>query len=228
MKTLSTAVAALLLASSAQAADTMDPAKLRQTVDQFLQVQSAGLPGKVTVTVGNVDQRMKLANCPAPEAFLMPGTKPWGKTTVGVRCTAPSPWTVYIPANVSVLGNYIAAAAPVAQGQPIVDSQLVTMQGDLTTMPASIATDKAQVLGRTSNIAISAGMPLRLDSLRSKSVVQTGQLVRLVSAGPGFKVSAEAKAVANAAEGQVVQVRTTGGQNISGIARAGGMVEVAF
>lgn len=228
MKTLSSALLLLAITGAASAAETQDPARLRQTVDQFLQVQSAGLPGKVTVTVGNVDGRMKLAACPAPEAFLMPGTKPWGKTTVGVRCAAPSPWTVYIQANVSVLGNYIAAAAPVPQGQPIVDSQLATVQGDLTTLPASIATDKAQVLGRTSNIAISAGMPLRLDSLRSKPVVQMGQLVRLVSAGPGFKVSAEAKAVGNAADGQVVQVRTAGGQNISGIARAGGMVEVAF
>jgi flagella basal body P-ring formation protein FlgA len=228
MKTLSTALLLSLITGAAFAADSQDPAKLRQTVDQFLQVQSAGLPGKVTVTVGNVDGRMKLAACPAPEAFLMPGSKPWGKTTVGVRCAAPSPWTIYIQANVSVLGNYIAAAAPVPQGQPIVDSQLATIQGDLTTLPASIATDKAQVLGRTSNIAISAGMPLRLDSLRMKPVVQTGQLVHIVSAGPGFKVSAEAKAVANAADGQVVQVRTAGGQNISGIARAGGMVEVAF
>lgn len=228
MKTLSSALLLLTLTGAASAAETQDPARLRQTVDQFLQVQSAGLPGKVTVTVGNVDGRMKLAACPAPEAFLMPGTKPWGKTTVGVRCAAPSPWTVYIQANVSVLGNYIAAAAPVPQGQPIVESQLATIQGDLTTLPASIATDKAQVLGRTSNIAISAGMPLRLDSLRIKPVVQMGQLVRLVSAGPGFKVSAEAKAVGNAADGQVVQVRTAGGQNISGIARAGGMVEVAF
>ena len=228
MKTLSTALLLSLITGTAFAADSQDPAKLRQTVDQFLQVQSAGLPGKVTVTVGNVDGRMKLAACPAPEAFLMPGSKPWGKTTVGVRCAAPSPWTVYIQANVSVLGNYIAAAAPVPQGQPIVDSQLATIQGDLTTLPANIATDKAQVLGRTSNIAISAGMPLRLDSLRIKPVVQTGQLVHIVSAGPGFKVSAEAKAVGNAGDGQVVQVRTAGGQNISGIARAGGMVEVAF
>ncbi len=220
--------ALLLVLTSTAYADAMDPAQLRQTVDQFLQVQSAGLPGKVTVTVGNIDTRMKLAACPAPEAFMMPGSKPWGKTTVGVRCAAPSPWTVYIQATVSVLGNYIAAAAPLAQGQAIVESQLVTQQGDLTTLPASIATDKAQVLGRISNVSVSAGTPVRLDSLRSKPVVQTGQLVRLVSSGAGFRVSAEGKAAANAAEGQTVQVRTAGGQAVSGVARAGGLVEVAF
>jgi flagella basal body P-ring formation protein FlgA len=227
MKTLPFLVAALALLAAPARASTMDPAALRQAVEAFLQVQSAGLPGKVTVTVGNVDARMRLAPCPAPEAFLMPGSRAWGKTTVGVRCAAPA-WTVYIQATVSVLGNYIAAAAPVPPGQPILASQLATMQGDLTTLPASIATDKAQVIGRTSNIAISAGMPLRIDNLRSQPVVQNGQLVKLVSSGMGFRVSAEGKAVGNAADGQVVQVRTPGGQNVSGIARAGGLVEVTF
>ncbi|WP_338765872.1 flagellar basal body P-ring formation chaperone FlgA [Massilia sp. METH4] len=224
----STALASLAMLAPAAHAAAMDPAAIKRTVDQFLQVQSAGLPGKVTITVGNVDTRMTLAHCPAPEAFLMPGTKAWGKTTVGVRCAAPSAWTVYIQANVSVLGNYIAAAAPLPQGQPILESQLATQQGDLTTLPASIATDKAQVIGRSSNVSISAGTPVRLDTLRSQPVVLNGQMVKLVTTGSGFRITAEGKAIANAAEGQVVQVRTTGGRSVSGIARAGGQVEVAF
>jgi flagella basal body P-ring formation protein FlgA len=222
---------ALLLASvsaGAQTQNRMDTAVLRQSVEQFLQVQTAGLPGKVTVTAGAVDPRLALAPCPAPEAFLMPGARAWGKTTVGVRCAAPSAWTVYIQANVSVLGNYVAAAAPLAQGQPIEESQLAMLQGELTTLPAGIATDKAQVVGRTSNLSISAGTPLRLDLLKSKPVVLMGQPVKLVSRGNGFSVSAEGKAAANAGEGQVVQVRTANGQQISGIAKAGGLVEVAF
>ena len=222
---------ALLLASVsavAQPHGRMDTAVLRQSVEQFLQVQTAGLPGKVTVTAGAVDPRLALAPCPAPEAFLMPGARAWGKTTVGVRCAAPSAWTVYIQANVSVLGNYVAAAAPLAQGQPIEESQLAVMQGELTALPAGIATDKAQVVGRTSSLSISAGTPLRLDLLKSKPVVLMGQPVKLVSRGNGFSVSAEGKAAANAGEGQVVQVRTANGQQISGIAKAGGLVEVAF
>ncbi|HEX8604269.1 MAG TPA: flagellar basal body P-ring formation chaperone FlgA [Pseudoduganella sp.] len=216
-----------LLASGAQAAAGMDPAVLRRTVDTFLQVQSAALPGKVAVTVGNIDSRMQLAACPAPEAFLMPGSKAWGKTSVGVRCTAPQ-WTVYIQANVSVLGNYIAAATPLMQGQAITESQLAILQGDLTTLPASIATDKAQVTGRSSNVSISAGTPLRLDTLRGQTVVQNGQMVKLVAAGAGFRIAADGKAMGNAADGQVVQVRTQAGRSVSGIARAGGQVEVAF
>jgi len=225
-------IAALLFSSTfssaAQASGRTDAAQLRQAVEQFLEVQAAGLPGKVKVTVGAIDSRTALGPCAAPEAFLMPGARAWGKTSVGVRCASPSTWTVYIQANVSVLGSYIAAGVPLAQGQPIQESQLVTLQADLTTLPSSIVTDKAQVVGRSSNISLAAGMPLRLDNLRSKQVVQNGQLVRLVAAGSGFSISSEGKATGNAAEGQVVQVRTAAGQQVSGIAKAGGLVEVAF
>lgn len=222
-------IAATAVAMAAPAAASrMEPAALRQAAEQFLQVQTAGLPGKVTVSVGAVDPRLNLAPCPAPEAFLMPGARAWGKTTVGVRCAAPSPWTVYIQSQVSVLGSYVAAAVPLAQGQAIEEGHLAVMQGELTALPPGIATDKAQLIGRTSNLSISAGTPLRLDLVKAKPVVLQGQLVKLVSKGNGFSVSAEGKAAGSAADGQVVAVRTGNGQQISGIARPGGLVEVTF
>ncbi|WP_374580677.1 flagellar basal body P-ring formation chaperone FlgA [Pseudoduganella sp.] len=222
------ATAVAMAAPAASAPTRMEPAALRQAAEQFLQVQTAGLPGKVTVSVGAVDPRLNLAPCPAPEAFLMPGARAWGKTTVGVRCAAPSPWTVYIQSQVSVLGSYVAAAVPLAQGQAIEEGHLALMQGELTALPPGIATDKAQLIGRTSNLSISAGTPLRLDLVKAKPVVLQGQLVKLVSKGNGFSVSAEGKAAGSAADGQVVAVRTGNGQQISGIARPGGLVEVTF
>ena len=212
----------------AQTQARQNPDALRLSVQQFLETQSAGLPGQTTVTVGAVDPRLNLASCPALQPFLAPGSRAWGKTTVGVRCSAPAPWTLYIQANVSVIGDYIASAVPLARGQSIEQHQLMTMQGDLTTLPPGIATDMSQVVGRMANISLPPGAALRLDALRSKPVVLQGQMVRLISNGPGFSVSAEGRAIGNASEGQVVQVRTPSGQQISGIARAGGLVEVAF
>ena len=205
-----------------------DLAALRTVVEQFLQVQTAGLQGEVTVTVGGLDARMNLAPCAAPQAFQQPGARAFGKTTVGVRCTAPTPWTVYIQAQVSVLAEYVAAATPLASGQALDASQLVMVKGDLGSLPNGVLTDMAQAIGKTSSMSIAAGAPLRSDLLKSRPVVQQGQAVRVVSGGRGFKVSTEARAIGNAAEGQVVQARTQGGAIISGVARAGGLVEVAL
>jgi flagella basal body P-ring formation protein FlgA len=58
--------------------------------------------------------------------------------------------------------------------------------------------------------------------------MQQGQTVKIVSSGPGFQITAEARALNNAVEGQVAQARTAGGQVISGVARPGGVLEVNF
>ena len=214
-------------AQPASNAARQDGAALRKLAEQFLQTQSAGLPGQVTVKIGAVDPRLSLAACPAPEAFQQPGARPWGKTTVGVRCTAPV-WTMFLQAQVSVMADYVTAAVPLAQGQAIDAGQLATMQGDIAAMPNGIVTDMAQAIGRTPTVSLPAGTPLRLDSLRSRPVVQQNQAVRIISRGENFSVSGEGKAIGNAGEGQVVQVRTPRGAIISGTARLGGIVEVAL
>lgn len=229
----STLLTALLLMSplvlaQQPAAARQDLGAVRQVVEQYLTSQTAGLPGKASINVGKLDQRMSLAACPAPEAFQQPGARAWGKTTVGVRCAAPAAWTVYIQAQVSVVGEYVAAAVPLVQGKEIDKSQLAMVKGDIAALPNGVVTDMSQAVGRTSTVSLASGAPLRLDMLRSKPVVQQGQLVKVVSHGNGFSVSAEARAIGTAADGQVVQARTPGGAIISGLARAGGQVEVAF
>jgi flagella basal body P-ring formation protein FlgA len=230
MKT--TALLALLLAAPlalAQApAARQNPAALAGVAEQYLKTQAAGLPGEVKVKIAPLDPRISLPACPAPEAFQQPGARAWGKTTVGVRCTAPTAWTIFVQAQVSVVADYVAAAVPLAQGQPIEPGQLVLLKGDIAAMPNGIITDMAQAVGRMPLVSLPSGMPLRLDTLKSRPVVQQGQAVRLVSNGSNFSVSSEAKALGTAGEGQVVQVRTSSGSVVSGTARPGGVVEVSF
>lgn len=223
-------IALLLAAPLAQAggAQRQDLAALPGVVDHYLRTQAAGLPGEVKVTVGRIDPRTSLPACPAPQAFQQPGARAWGKTTVGVRCTAPTAWTIYVQAQVSVMADYVAAAVPLAQGQPVEQGQLVLLKGDIAAMPNGIITDMAQAVGRIPTISLPSGAPLRLDTLKSRPLVQQGQAVRLVSSGANFSVSAEAKALGTAGEGQVVQVRTPSGAVVAGTATAAGVVEVSF
>jgi flagella basal body P-ring formation protein FlgA len=226
--------AALFLAASAaglpalaQTAGRQDHGALRDAASRFLQVQAGGMPGQVRVEVGAIDPRLSLAACPNPEAYLPPGGKAWGKTTVGVRCMAPS-WNVYVSANVHVEDDYLAAAVPLVQGQTVGPQDVAKLHGDLTLLPPGILTDPSQAVGQTVTRSLQVGMPLRADALRAKQAVTQGQVVRLVAGGAGFQVSGEGRALASAADGQTLQVRTAGGTVISGVARAGGTVEVAF
>jgi flagella basal body P-ring formation protein FlgA len=209
-------------------ASRQDPLLIRQAVEHFLRIQTTGLPGEVTVTVGQLDQRLNLAACAIPEPFLPNGARAWGKTTVGVRCSVPSPWTIYVTAVVRVLGDYVAAATPLAQGQTIGPNDVAKLRGDLTTLPGGIVTDPSQAIGRMASMSLPMGTPLRQDALRSQAAIQQGQTVRLVSGGAGFRVSTEGRALTSAGEGQMIQARTPSGQMVSGIAKMGGTVEVAY
>lgn len=201
---------------------------LKQAAEQFLRTQASGLPGEVKVTVGSIDPRMKLPACVTPEAFFPASSKAWGKTTVGIRCSVPSPWTIYVSAKVQVHGEYMVAAVPLSQGQNITEADIAKVKGDLTSMPAGIITDPSQAIGRTAANSIRLGSPLRQDALRNQRAIQQGQAVRVILNGAGFSVSSEARALNNASEGQLTQVRTSTGQVISGIAKLGGIVELAY
>lgn len=209
-------------------AQRQDTSIIKQTIEQFLRVQTAGLPGEVNISVGTVDARTNLPHCAEPQAFMPNGSRIWGKTTVGVRCTTPAPWTIYVAATVQVIGEYVITATPLVQGHTVGATDVVKIKGDLTTLPNSIVTDASQAIGRTVAVSLPSGAPLRSDSLRSQPAVQQGQSVRVVSSGPGFRVSTEARALNNASEGQIAQARTASGQVVSGIAKAGGVVEVGY
>lgn len=205
-----------------------DLAALQRIAQQFLRIQATGLPGAAEIEVDAFDSRLNLAPCPAPQAFLPNGARAWGKTTVGIRCSAPAPWTVYVAARVRIMAEYVAAAAPLAQGQLIDAGDLARLKGDLTTLPAGIITDPAQAIGRTAARSLPMGAPLREDTLRNQQAIRTGQPVQLVSIGPGFRVSSEGRAIGNANDGQLAQARTASGQIVSGIAKMGGILEVRF
>jgi flagella basal body P-ring formation protein FlgA len=199
---------------------------LPKMIERFLHVQAAGLPGEIRIKVGAIDPRLKLPACAAPEAFLPSSSKAWGKTTVGVRCSVPTAWTIYVSATVQVYGQYIAAAAPLAQGQTIGKGDIATVKGDLTTLPSGVITNASEAIGRTTTNSVALGSPLRQDALRNQQAIQQGQAVRIVVNGTGFSVSSEARALNNASEGQLTQVRTPSGQVVSGIAKLGGIVEL--
>lgn len=204
------------------------PEGLFATLDDYLRTQTRGLPGKASYRIGSLDPRTQLSACNAYEPFLPSGARLWGKATVGVRCLGPATWTVYLPVEVNITGSYFVSARPLAGGQPIGPGDIVERQGDLGSLPTSIVTDAGQAIGKTPKSSIGAGQPLRSDLLLAPLAVRQGQSVKLVYRGSGFSVSSDGRALNNAAAGQVVQVRSSGGQTISGIARGDGIVEVSY
>jgi flagella basal body P-ring formation protein FlgA len=209
-------------------AQTQDHAPLRAAARAQLEQESRSLGAGATVTLGKIDERLQLPACQSLTAFMPPGARAWGHTTVGLRCAGPTAWQIQIPAHVAVQGEWLASARALQPGQPLTPADWITQSGDLTQFAAAVATRAEQVVGMTLNGALAPGQALRLDQLRAPLAIRQGQSVKLISQGAGFRVSSEGQALANASEGQILPVRMPSGNTINGIARSAGSVEVKF
>lgn len=215
-----------LLAVPAQG--RQDPTPVRQAVGDWLKIQTQGLQGQVSYTIGELNPDNQLAPCASFDVGRPAGARSWGRTHVLVRCLDTAGWRIHIPVHVRVKADYLISARPISRGQRVVEEDLAAQPGDLSDLPANILTDPGLAIGKTAATSIPAGRPLRADMLKAQMVVRQGQTVRLVSRGPGFSVANDGRALNNAVAGEVVQVRLANGQVVSGIAGTTGIVEISY
>lgn len=210
------------------AAAAFDAAQIEATVRSFVHQQTRGLPGDVVITIDPIDARSQLGACTAVAPSLPPGGRLWGRSAVVVRCLGPSSWEFYQPVRVQVFAQHLSSTRTLAAGQQVSARDLALARADLTTLPATVLTDPTQAVGLRLRMGLTAGQPVLREHLVIPPAIRQGQSVRIVANGPGFAVSSEGTALANAAEGSQVVVRTASGQTVRGIARTNGVVEVAF
>lgn len=219
--------AALPAAAQGLQPPAFDENALRAYVSQQVAASAAQLT-RFEVQLGSLDARHALAPCRRSEPFLPAGARPWGRISLGLRCTDGANWTVMLPLTVRAWGPALVAAAPLAAGS-VPGPQDVQLQDiELTREPNSVLRDTAQLQGRTLSRAVAPGQALRADMLRTTLVIQSGDPVRLRLAGPGFAVSGTGQALGPAAEGQSVRVRTELGKLLTGVAREGRLVDVTL
>jgi flagella basal body P-ring formation protein FlgA len=214
------------LAQALQPIAPIDLNKITQEVESFLKQQTSGLSNQVEINVKPIDPRLKLQACDQLSSFLPPGAKVWGKVTVGIRCNSPKPWTIYAAAQVRVFGDYIVTKNAVRAGQILTEEDVAKVHGELSSLAPGIAINTQTVVGKTMLASYPAGISIRQEMFKTIPVIQQGQNVKVVNQGTGFRVSNDAIALNSAAEGQVVRGKTTSGILVSGIARAGGFIEV--
>lgn len=213
-----------LLLECVAASAAQDHTQIINVVAAFVQQQAAALPGKVSYKINEIDQRITLPECARLEAFLPTGSQLIGKTAIGVRCNEANGWSIFVPVQIKVSINLLVSARQLPLGHILQKGDIVSQI--METSRISGLTDPERAIGKVLRYGIAAGQVLREDMLRLPYSVTQGQIVQLAVQGGGFSIRSEGVALNNASEGQTVQVRTSSGRVISGIAGARGMVEI--
>ncbi|MEV8473475.1 flagellar basal body P-ring formation chaperone FlgA [Ralstonia sp. UNC404CL21Col] len=222
-------------AQQPQATTIQGPNAIQMQIQQQLQSQLDILGGtnetgapRASVEVGPIDPRVANQPCDQIDLMLPAANRLRGRIQVGVRCRSPHAWAAWVPATIQITGTYYVASHPLPPGKTLDMGDLEARTGDLSTLPASVVQQPADVVGRVLLTSVAANQPLRAESLRLPVAVQAGQTVKIVAEGGGFQVSSDGRALNQAAVGQVAQVRTGNGNVVSGIAQSAGVVAIQF
>ena len=220
------ALVGVFCAAAGFAATSAAATPLADELRQFADREVASAAGDMEITVGELDPRVKLAPCARYEPFLPPGSRLWGRSTMGVRCVEGATWVVYIPIQVRVYSPALVAARPLVRNQPLTADDLRIERVELTAIANPVLTPNDEFAGSRLTRSVAAGETITRTILRSPAVVQPGDAVRVVMGGSGFRIAADGKALTMGADGQSVQVALTGGRMVTGVARPGRVIEV--
>lgn len=196
---------------------------LAQALHQFVQEQTSALGGQVSLQLLDPAALAELSPCTvAPEVSLPPGRRLMGRLSLAARCDQPragAPWSLMVPVEVRILAHYWVARQMIPTDHVITLQDVVERSGEVT-RPDFIS-DSKDFLGKVARQGIAPGQLLRQDMLHEVFQVHQGQTVPIRVQGKGFDVSSEGQAMANAAEGQSVQVRTANGRLVTGVVKDG-------
>ncbi len=216
--------AGMVPAAHAQAAPDLGQIT-QQWLDDALQRNDTPSPLRMEVSVGALDERLRLAPCARIEPYLPTHAKLWGRTRLGLRCLeGPTRWNVFLPLTVKAFGPAWVLTGNVASGAVLTEADAIPSEVDWAAEPAAVVADPALWVGQVAARSLMAGQTLRQSMVRAPHLFKTGAQVRVLAEGPGYAVSASGQAMGAGAVGQTVRVRMANGKIVSGSVHEDGTV----
>ena len=214
------ALAALLFVANAGAA-VQSPESIQAAAEDFVRASLPGKSAKHFVTASRLDSRLRLDDCPAPlEAFSQGTTLSGGRMTIGVRCPAANPWTIYVPVTVEVEVSVLVLRRPLARRSRV---ELADVEPQVRRLPGSASAfvnDVSSLQGHRLKRSLPVGTALTVDMLVPDVLVRRGQQVTLIAANGPVQIRARGQALTEGAVSERVRV-----QNVSSLKIVEGVVE---
>ena len=226
---LRAAMAAVLsvAAGGVQAQANLEQMTQRWLDDALARNMPTQSPLRMEVSVGALDERLRLAPCARVEPYLPAGARLWGRTRLGLRCQEGAVrWNVFLPVTVKAYGPAWVLTGDVTMGTALTEADAAQAEVDWAAENTSILAESSLWVGQVASRHLKAGQALRQSMLRAPQVFQAGALVRVVAQGQGYAVSAAGQAMSAGAAGQTVRIRMENGKIVSGIVNDDGTISV--
>ncbi len=157
-----------------------------------------------------LDHRLKLTRCESPlEAFSPPGGVKIGRTSVGVRCASPSPWTLYVSADVVIEMPVVVVTRDLARGEALQTSDLALQVADTSHLLRGYYETTDRVAGETLKRNITRGQVITPSMLVVRKTVKRGEQVTILADTGTIQVRMQGKALKHGNPGDLIPVENT-------------------
>ncbi len=179
-------------------------------------------------TAGTLDERLRLPRCAtALKVEPTAGTSTMARATVGVSCTEPVHWMIYVPVTVVRRVAVLILRHAVARGAHVAAADVTVESREVAGVSQAFLGSPAELTGRSLERTLPAGTPLTVDMFTADPVVHRGQEVTLVAQADGIEVRAAGRALEDARTGARLKVENmTSDKIVEGVAESSGVVEV--
>jgi flagella basal body P-ring formation protein FlgA len=200
----------LLLSGLAQADETaiQSHASIVEAVDGYLEQSFSHQGERLRIEVSPLDHRLRLTRCDAPlETFDPPGGISLGRTTVGVSCQLPKPWTLYVSANVGLEMPVVVATRDIGRGDPLEAMDLKLEVMDTTHLLRGHFSAVEELVGNRIKRTLRRGQVVTPSMLVVQKTIERGEQITIVSAIGTIEVRSRGKALRDGNPGDLIPVQ---------------------
>ncbi len=218
----------LTLATEVEAGDFQSLDEIRKTAGAFAAQQINGSAQHHRIETGYLDSRLHLPRCNRPlEVELLGQQRNTPNITVTIKCQGAKPWSVHVPVKVSIFAQIFVTNRPLPRGLAIQRTDLRQEQRDTSMLRNGYFENAEAVVGRIPKRSLPQGMAIAPSDLDLNRIIQRGSKVTIFASRGGISVNMPGKALADAAEGEVIKVENLSSKRvIEAVALRPGVVEV--
>jgi flagellar basal body P-ring formation protein FlgA len=193
---------------------------IQEAAEQFVRSQLPDGKAKHYVSATSLDSRLRLKQCDVPLEAFSNTSDIAARVTVGVRCMAAAPWTIYVPVTIEVEVPVLVLRRALARRARVMLTDVEPQVRRLPGSAANFITDIASLQGHRLKRALPAGTAITVDALTPDILVRRGQQVTLIAAVGGIEIRAQGSALTEGGVQDRVRV-----QNVTSLKVVEGVVE---
>jgi flagella basal body P-ring formation protein FlgA len=223
-------LATTLLGANLAQATTQSLEAVQSAAEAFVRGQLPAATSKHYISAAALDPRLRLTACASPlETFSQSAVNTGARMTVGVRCSAANPWTLYVPVSIEVEAPVLVLKRTLARRARVSPMDVEPQTRRLPGSAANFVSDMSSLQGHRLKRSLPAGAALTVDALIPDILVRRGQHVTLIAASGPVEIRAQGLALADAAESDRVRVQNaTSLKVVEGVVGRDGVVRVGL